>query len=322
HGASMRDLSGSNVLLLRGKDVLDYLHRVSTNSIKDLDKFEYVNTLFTNEKGRIIDRTTLLQLDGFFILIGNSAVKEKLIRWLDRYIITEDIIIKDTYSSYSLFEILGPQAESYMTLICGKCIDLLNTKKIIQTQIEDSSVYIYKKEEGAKELSKYRILFNSINYEKVLSYFLERKSVFNFSIIGKKAYETYRIEKGIPISPNEINDSFNPHESNLLNDISFTKGCYIGQEVIARLDTYDEVQKKLTKVNIDKYISINDQQVIVYDQEDNEAGVLTSIAEVNNGEVIGLAYIRKNYLENGTKLKAENNGYKIEITVTNHSSSK
>ena len=63
--------------------------------------------------------------------------------------------------------------------------------------------------------------------------------------LEKKAYEIFRIKNGIPKFPNELNDEFNPHEVNLSCDVSPDKGCYIGQEVIARLQTYDKVQKKM-----------------------------------------------------------------------------
>ncbi len=57
--------------------------------------------------------------------------------------------------------------------------------------------------------------------------------------------DAYKIENGIPSDPNELNDLYNPHEAKLIDLVDFKKGCYIGQEVIARLDTYDKVQKHL-----------------------------------------------------------------------------
>ena len=63
--------------------------------------------------------------------------------------------------------------------------------------------------------------------------------------IGRAAYDAFRISRGIPAFGAEISNAFNPYEAGLAHAISFTKGCYIGQEVIARLDTYEKVQREL-----------------------------------------------------------------------------
>ena len=60
------------------------------------------------------------------------------------------------------------------------------------------------------------------------------KGPFDFSLVGELAYNTYRIEQGIPLAPNELNDNYNPHEASLIKYVDFNKGCYIGQEVTAR----------------------------------------------------------------------------------------
>jgi folate-binding protein YgfZ len=83
-----------------------------------------------------------------------------------------------------------------------------------------------------------------------------------FRFTGEAAYSMYAVEQGIPRAPYEINEDYNPHEINLAGDVSFTKGCYIGQEVIARLDTYDKVQKRLMG--------------IIYSKEVNTSSLITS----------------------------------------------
>ncbi len=111
--------------------------------------------------------------------------------------------------------------------------------------------------EGKK---KFLDISGSCSCTEVVKFMVENKGPFDFNLIGEKAYEVYRIEQGIPVAPNELNDNYNPHESKLLNAVSFRKGCYIGQEVIARLETYEKVQKYLVGVEFDEAID-NDKSI-------------------------------------------------------------
>jgi len=141
---------------------------------------------------------------------------------------------------------------------------------------------------------------------------------FNFNFVGSDAYEIYRIEKGIPDSPNELSATYNPHELDLLNMVDFKKGCYIGQEVIARLDTYDKVQKKLKGLSFGEKLRPGEKYTL-FDSEGKEAGVVTSTTFSKKlDRAIGLGFVRRFYLEPGTKLSARSeNSNPVQATVEN-----
>jgi aminomethyltransferase len=97
--------------------------------------------------------------------------------------------------------------------------------------------------------------------------------------------------------------------------ISFTKGCYIGQEVIARLKTYDKVQKQLFGVCFDEKLDI-DEQFTLYDEEENEVGFVTSTTfSYKFMKYIGLGIIRKSFLEDGIQLTAKNSSKTLKVTL-------
>lgn len=107
------------------------------------------------------------------------------------------------------------------------------------------------------------------------------------------------------MAPFEINDEVNPHEARLMHLVSSTKGCYIGQEVVARLETYDKVQKYLVGIEFMEQPS-PDAHFVLLDEEEKEAGMVTSyVNSLRLKKFIGLAYVRKNLLGNGTKLTAK-----------------
>jgi folate-binding protein YgfZ len=163
--------------------------------------------------------------------------------------------------------------------------------------------------------NRYWFLADFDNTRRMILYMLENKGIFDFNLVGEEAYEIYRIEQGIPEAPNELNDDYNPHETGLLNLVDFEKGCYIGQEVIARLQTYDKVQRKLTGVKFNEPIDPG-KNFILYDGSGKEAGKVTSSGRsIKLNENIGLAYIRNSYLQNGNILNAKSDGISVNVEI-------
>lgn len=314
-GVGIRSLAGINILKLTGNDVLDFLHRISTNDLKNLGVFRHKNTLFTNEKGRLIERATLLKMGDYFLLIGSADPDEHLKSWIEKYIIMEDIVVEDVSNNFTFFEIYGNQVESYIPMLCGNKISELNFENIIAGEIESIKSYVLKLED-VNELKKYWILTPSDDSISCINYLEENKSAFDLNFIGDKAFNHFRIINGIPLFPYEINTKYNPYEVNLIHEVNFKKGCYIGQEVIARLDTYDKVQRLMKGIKFE--LTGNFSLPIKLKTENNEeVGEITSISQTElNNQIIGLAIIRKKALESDNKIFAEiNETEKVDIQI-------
>jgi folate-binding protein YgfZ len=225
----------------------------------------------------------------------------KIISWIRKYVISDDVEVNDANTKYNLLELSGPQSESFATLVCGNVAGEMkpNTFKIIHTE---NILFFLIMLPGKRGNNNFWFLADFENSKRLINYMKEYKGVFNFNMIGEEAYDTYRIEQGIPIAPNEINDEYNPLDANLNDLIDFKKGCYIGQEVIARLDTYDKDQKKLVGVKLNEQLELNNGQFVL---EDNGivVGKITSYTFSQKlKSFIGLAYIRTTHSTPGTKL--------------------
>ena len=314
NGVSLRNISHLGLIELKGKDALDLVHRIGTNSINDLPKEGVRNTIFTSEKGRIIGLSTMLNFEDYQILVTSRANKLKVTSWLKKYIITNDVEVNDANTKYNLLELSGPQADSFATLICGKVVSDIkaNSFKIIQTE---NLLFFLARLTSERKFDKFWFLADFDNTRKLINYIQENKVIFNFNLVGEQAYESYRIEQGIPEAPNELNDQYNPHEAGLTEWIDFNKGCYIGQEVIARLQTYDKVQKKLTGVKFMEPVEPG-TQFILYDKSGAEVGIITSTNHsLRLNEPIGLAYIRNSYLTNGNLLTAKSDTDSVDVEI-------
>lgn len=309
-GVALRNISHQGIIELKGNDALDLIHRIGTNSVKELPKEGVKNTIFTSEKGRFISLSTLMNFDNYQLLVCDRVNKLRVMSWVRKYVISDDVEVNDANTKYNLLELCGPQSESFATLVCGNVANEIepNTFKIMHTE---NILFFLIKLPGDRGDNKFWFLADFENSKRLITYMKEYKGVFNFNMIGEEAYDTYRIEQGIPIAPNEINDEYNPLDANLNDLIDFKKGCYIGQEVIARLDTYDKVQKKLVGVKFSEQLELSNGKFVLEDNG-SEVGKVTSFTvSPKLKSTIGLAYIRSTHSAPGTQLTLKLSDNKI-----------
>ncbi len=303
-GVGLRNISHSGIIELKGNDVIDFIHRIATNDVKNLPKEGIADTIFTTEKGKIIDYTTLLNFESHQLLVTSAEFRNKIVSWINKYIITDDVKAAIPENKYNVFEFLGPQTESFVSLFCGNIVNQIqpNTFKIIHTE---GMLFFLAKIKDRSDKIKFWTIADEENARRLTKYILDNKGVFNFNFVGEDAFNSYRIEQGIPAAPNEINDEINPHEAGLMDLVSSTKGCYIGQEVIARLETYDKVQKYISGIEFLEKPS-PEARFILQDENGKEAGNITSyVHSLKLKKYIGLGYVRKSFREPDIKLTAK-----------------
>ncbi|RMD48096.1 MAG: hypothetical protein D6830_07545, partial [Ignavibacteria bacterium] len=160
HGVGLT-IHNAGILKIGGKDALDYLHRISTNDLIKLGDEKYRATLFLNDRGKIIDRANVLHFGDDLLMVSSKHHKEKLIHWLRKYIITEDVIIEDVSDQYFLVNIFGPQALGFITLYYGDRTAEFNEYKYILDSIEGIDSILYK--DYLNNYYFFSILINSKN---------------------------------------------------------------------------------------------------------------------------------------------------------------
>jgi folate-binding protein YgfZ len=314
NGIGLRYLNTSGIIELKGNDSIDFLHRISTNSITNLNKEDVRKTIFTSEKGRIIGVSTILNFESYLLLVSSANNQPKVMSWINKYVIADDVKISDASHRFNIFEILGPQSQSFLTFAFGESIGDVpeNSFRVISSE---GVLFFLAKIKNHNNTIKHWILADQVNGKKLVQYMIENKGPYDFNLIGEDAYNAYRIEMGIPSDPNELNDFYNPLESGINYLIDFNKGCYIGQEVIARLDTYDKVQKNLMGICFSGDIDLLEKYSLLDDQK-NEIGTVTSTAySPRIKKNIGMGYVKKENAQNGNKAIAKNGVKEIEVTL-------
>jgi len=312
NGVGIRDLSRYSKIFIHGKDAESLLRRLATNRIIDLKVLQWVKTLFINFEGNIIDRTLLIKFEDYFLLIGYNTEENKLFKWIKRFIINDDISLSNVCDYYAAFEIIGSQATSYITIILGDKFDKLKNNNVLRVQVEDFFIHGIKIEDCGV-IDKYVILVDSKNAIRTLEIMNDNKSVFDFGMVGEDAYNIFRIENGIPVAPNELNDTINPIEVYLNSEISNLKNDYMGHENVV---ISNNNLSRLVRVKFNSEIFSPKLPLKIVDNNDKEIGIITSFAKTNYTKLpIGLGFIDAGFKLNGDIYFALCENDKIEIKI-------
>lgn len=230
------DRTSAGRILAEGTDALDLLHRMSTNALVAAKPWEVVNTVFTTDKGRIIDYVHVLVQPSSLLLLTSPGSEATVARWIEKFTIMEDVRLSVRTPSTIMVTLLGPKAPGIAEGILGLSLPpgTFITKKLPF----GTAAFCHRRDFGTTFID---IIADASDGEHLIPFLFHTSS--GLRRMNRAAYETFRISRGIPALGHELSESFNPYEAGLLHAISFTKGCYIGQEVIARLDTYQKVQR-------------------------------------------------------------------------------
>lgn len=287
------DLSCS---LLSGADRFDFIDRLSTNKVSHLELGTGVHTIFTSDKGRCIDSALLAETQLGTLLIRSTCYSEVLLSWLKKFIIMDDVRLS-SLKEKTVSEVSGADAFRFISESLGADVSTLEIGHSCSVNLVDGTLLIIRIPSNC-ELSY--LLISSQNIQAgILDNLLSNKAIQ----LPHNQAEIQRILHLRPIAPNEINDSYNPLELGLINFVSFKKGCYIGQEVIARLDSFNKVQRRI--VMLSSTIEPQSSAHVLIKSEDKSIGSITSVASLRKDFFLSLALIRHEYAVEGSSFLIE-----------------
>jgi tRNA-modifying protein YgfZ len=281
-GVAMYDSSDWGKILVSDGDRLRFLHNQSTADFEKRQAGEGCDTVFVTSTARTIDLVTGLILADEVLLITSPNRRKYLFDWLDKYIFFADRVqLKDVTDSLASFTLMGAKSTSILEQLgCPKLIDL----PLYSHQVHNINGIEVRISIGTElGLPGYRLICDRSN-APVLQQALTNLGAVT---VDEDAWECLRIAQGRPKPDAELTEDYNPLEVGLWDTISFTKGCYIGQETIARLNTYKGVKQYLWGIKLAGSVAVG--TAITVDGE--KVGMLTSCSETDAG-IMGLGYVR------------------------------
>jgi folate-binding protein YgfZ len=281
-----------------GPDILDFLHRMSTADLRSLSEDHGRPTVLTTAKGRIVERLFVHHLgrEGV-VLIGGPGSAARVIAHLERFVFSEVLGLSDVTAAWVQLALLGPLARPAAE---RAGLPLPREYDSASAEIGDVSVHVLGHD--GLSASGISVVIPGPGAEVVWRRLREVVSALGGCPAGKQAGEAWRILSGLPQSGAELTEEYNPLEAGLWDAVSFDKGCYVGQEVVARLRTYDKVTRDLRGFVFRPGAGPPSPAAAVL-AESRRIGELTSVVvPPGSRAAVGMGYVKRGTAEPGAEV--------------------
>ncbi len=304
-GVAVNDRSHWGIIRVYNDDRLRFLHNQSTNDFQSLKPGQGCDTVMVTSTARTIDLVTAYVLDDAVLLLVSPNRRQVLMAWLDRYIFFADKVkLTDVTEEMATLSLIGPQSHAIVEKLgAGELIGQPYGNHIL---VDGVIVAVGSGLAAPGYTLILPVAEKQTWWEKIL-----RLGAVELSDRG---WEMLRILQGRPAPDLELTDDYNPLEVGLWQTVSFTKGCYIGQETIARLNTYKGVKQYLWGIRLNA--AAEPGTIITIGEE--KIGKLTSYTNTPDGH-FGLGYIRSKAGGVGLKVQVgETEGEIVSIPFVSH----
>ncbi len=307
------DLFNKGYLKVSGPDRASFLQGITTNDTSNLHPGDGLHSALLNVKGRVIADFILLSFEDHFLLEVEVGIREKLQTELSKYRIREKVMI-ERIEDIGPIGVQGPNSPDLLRKLTNTSLPPLTTYHHFTSQTEQAQFTI--RNQTLTGETGYIITAQKSQLASLWSKLLETNSEPKAKLIGFQAMESLRIEAGIPRYGFDITEENFPLEIDGEDMISYTKGCYVGQEVIARLKFQGQANKHLKGLLITSSISPKRNSMIMKDEQ--EIGRVTSSAySPSLSSSIAMAYLRREYATPGNEISVQTETERLHGAVTN-----
>ena len=307
--AGIFDLADRAMLQFTGEDRLSYLQGMLSNDLRLLKMFEGQQAAILTQQGKVIaDVRVLCSLNSFYLDFWDAR-KEKILTHLNRYLVADEVEIHDPNEQWKMVSLQGPKARAILNQVLG------NTELPVQlnhhgmVQFDGNPVCVVRADRSGYGG------YDLIVLTSQLATFAQRLTELGAAWVGAQAQNILRIEAGVPRYGVDFSEDNLLLEVALDDAVSFSKGCYLGQEVVERIRSRGHVNKQLCGLLLDGSTPASPGDKV--NAGDKEVGQVTSsVASVAIQRPIALGYVNKDFWAEGTKLILHHNGREIGATVT------
>jgi len=308
-GVALWDRSHWGLIEVTDADRLRFLHNQSTNDFQRLTPGQGCDTVFVTSTARTIDLATAYVTEDAVLLLVSPNRRTYLMDWLDRYIFFADKVkLADLNSQTAIFSLIGPKSDALLTQLGAG--DIVAQPYAAHQLVQMGGCEVRVGVGSGLALPGYTVIVPIEQAATLWSNIAQTGTV----PLGDRVWEQLRIQQGRPAPEHELTADYNPLEAGLWQTISFAKGCYIGQETIARLNTYKGVKQNLWGIRLQAPA----QPGSVITVGDEKVGKLTSYTDTQQGS-FGLGYIRSKAGGAGLKVQVgETQGEVVDLPFVTH----
>ena len=288
-GVAVLDLTGRGAIHARGRDRARFLHNLTSNEIKKMTPGQGCYTFLLNPQGRIQADLNLFCFPERFLLDTEPELREKVQQHILRYIISDQVELEDVTVGTAAIGLEGPGSAA---LLAGLAAPV--PERPWQHAAWDDAVVAAVSVTGQPG---FRIFAPADRGQDVRLRLQEAGAV----PATPEDARTVRIENGKPRYGEEISDASLPQETQQMHAVSFTKGCYLGQEIVERIRARGHVNRKLVRLHLDSAEAPAPGTKVAAGKE--EAGEIASaVRSPQAGHAVALAWLRVPYVDDGSAL--------------------
>jgi folate-binding protein YgfZ len=283
-------------LSFTGPDRVRYLNAILTNNIKDLPADHGNVSLLLNPQGHILAEIETYAFADRLFCVSYAMIRERLIEWLDKYIIMDDVTLTDETARYGTLALEGPKAAAIVQELSGVDVtkfEYLSSHDAPVGSIAGRSIpcRIVKRSPGGVPGAEF--VAESGELPELWQILSDAARKHGGGQIGYAALSATRLAQGIPWFGYDFGEKQIPHEAGLQDShISYTKGCYTGQEIVERVRSRGQVNRQRVRLTFSGDVVPEREAPLTLDGK--EVGCVTRAARTwDPPRILGMAYVRK-----------------------------
>ncbi len=303
-------VSDSGLIWMRDRDRAALLNRLSTNNVEAITSGQGQQTVLTTPIGRIIDLLTVHVFDEELLLVTSPDQQAAVLKHLRKNIFFNDKVKAEPAEELGQLLLYGPQAEALLeTLGAQPAAELY---ALTPASIDGVAVQISRvKPIGGAGFALYAPASQLATLQSTLH-------AAGAAELDAASLDVLRIEAGQPVFGRELSQAYIPLETGLWEAVCFTKGCYVGQEIIARMESRNRIAKQLRGLRLqidgDPATELAALELpATLSAEGKPAAELTSATLSPRHGPIGLAYVRSTHAAAGTQLSLAEGRLNAEV---------
>lgn len=312
--AVLVDQSPRGKIEVHGADAARFLHNLTTNDILHLPPGDGCEAFLTTTKAKVIASLLIyrhaapVEPAGFSLDVA-ASMADKVIPYLDRYLISEQVEFDNHTTAFAQMHLAGPRAADLLEQILGAGAALKEPLRHVTIRFEgDADSWV--RRHDALGVPGYDLVCPAEQAASIWQRLIQARA----RPAGREACEILRIEAGLPRDGADIDENtFAPEVGRIAETICYTKGCYLGQESIVMARDRGQVNRMLVGIRLVGGPVPHDSRLLAGDKEVGR--VTSSVVSPRLGTTLGLAYVRRGHQEAGTQLEVEANGRRSSVEV-------
>ena len=288
-------------LSFTGPDRVRYLNAILTNNIKDLAAGHGIVSLLLNPQGHILAEVETYALADRLLCVSYAMIRERLIEVLDKFIIMDEVTLTDETPRYGSLALEGPKAAAVVKELCHADLAKFDELSSHGTKVGSIPCFIVKRSPGGVPGAEF--LAESAKLPELWQILLDAVRWHEGAPMGYAALSAIRLGQGVPWFGYDFGEKQIPHEAGLQDShISYTKGCYTGQEIVERVRSRGQVNRQRVQLAFSGDVVPAADTLLTLDGK--EVGHVTRAARIWDPTGIrGMGYVRKEAAAPGTVLQ-------------------